>query len=272
MVIFPHCKINIGLKVVRKRTDGYHDLQTIFYPLPVKDVLEIIEAPPGTETSMNVFGLPIQGQSTDNLCLKAYNLLKKDFPNLPPVTIYLYKNIPMGAGLGGGSSDGAFTLILLNEKYKLEISREKLLGYALELGSDCPFFILNQPAYAEGRGELMEPLELDLNPYSFLLVNSGIHVSTAAAFAQITPALPTDNLRTLVKSPLIDWKNRVINDFETSVFAQYPELQEIKDTLYSHGALYASMTGTGSTIYGIFEKNRLPLDLFEGKYRINRVV
>lgn len=271
MVIFPHCKINIGLRVVRKRTDGYHDLQTIFYPLPIRDVLEVTNNANNSASNLTISGLSIQGEPTNNLCLKAYDLLKKDFSQLPPVHINLYKNIPMGAGLGGGSSDGAFMLRLLNARFQLKLSNKELLRYALELGSDCPFFITDNPAYAEGRGELMESIPLDLSEYSFLLVSPGIHISTADAFSQIKPTVPVNELRSLVSTPINNWKNNLFNDFEQSVFSKHPEIEKIKAELYKQGAIFASMTGTGSSVYGIFEKDRLPEKLFDGKYRTDRV-
>lgn len=264
MVIFPNCKINLGLRVVRKRTDGYHDLQTIFYPLPLHDVLEIVDTP-NDSTTIHTKGLPIKGPVEKNLCLRAYQLLKKDFPSLPPVSIHLYKNIPMGAGLGGGSSNGAACLQLLNQKFQLGIPENDLIRYALELGSDCPFFILNKPCYAEGRGEQMELIRLDLSAYEFLLVNPGIHVSTATAFGEIEPALPDSNLKDLVQQPIQNWKNQIINDFEAPVFKKHPELAQIKSKLYDSGALYASMTGTGSTVYGVFERGAAPKGVFGGK-------
>ncbi len=271
MVIFPHCKINIGLRVVRKRTDGYHDLQTVFYPLPIRDVLEVTDSVNNAGSSLTISGFSIQGELTNNLCLKAYYLLKKDFSQLPSIHINLYKNIPMGAGLGGGSSDGAFTLRLLNNRFQLKLSDKELLRYSLELGSDCPFFITDNPAYAEGRGELMENIPLDLSGYSFLLISPGIHISTAEAFSQIKPTEPVDELRSLVTNPIQTWKNTIFNDFEQSVFNKHPEIEKIKTVLYEQGAVYASMTGTGSSVYGIFEKDHLPEKLFDGIYRTDRV-
>lgn len=272
MVIFPHCKINLGLRVTRKREDGFHDLQTIFYPIPLLDVLEIIDSPDKTERNFSCSGLKIQGNPENNLCLKAVELLKNEFPSIPPISMHLHKNIPMGAGLGGGSSDGAFTLRLLNQKYQLGIGNSDLLRYAAILGSDSPFFIQDKPVYAEGRGEKMEEIELDLSSYSILLVSPGIHISTAEAFSRIIPIVPVTNMKELIKTPVSNWKNCIFNDFEYSITAAYPEILTIKEKLYAVGAVYASMTGTGSTVYGIFQKDELPEIQFNDRYRIDKIL
>lgn len=251
MVLFPHCKINLGLTILRRREDGYHDLETVFYPLPVKDVLEII---PSERLSLSSSGLPIPGELEANLCIKAFHLLQKDFPHLPPVGIYLHKNIPMGAGLGGGSADGAFMLRLLNKCFHLNLSQKDLLVYAARLGSDCPFFILEGPCLGEGRGELLQPLELDLSGYSFVLVNPGVHIGTAWAFSQITPGSSGKPVKAIIRQPLESWRGELVNDFEEPVFRQHPLLRSIKEQLYDQGALYASLTGSGSSIFGIFKK------------------
>ena len=264
MVVFPNCKINLGLHVVRKREDGYHDLETIFYPLPVRDALEVITANGRRQTAdenqatIYMSGLPVQGKAEDNLCIKAYNLLKKDHPQLAGVDLYLHKAIPMGAGLGGGSADGAFTLQVLNDKFQLNLSREKLLDYSLQLGSDCPFFIINKPCYATGRGELLQGIPLDLSAYSFLVVHPGVHINTGWAFSQLTPAPSKQALPGIIQQPVTTWRNSLINDFEAPACKHYPALQAIKDELYDGGALYASMTGSGSCFYGIFPKDQLP--------------
>lgn len=266
MILFPNAKINLGLQVIAKRPDGYHDIASIFYPLPVTDVLEGL---PGEQFSFQVSGLGMDIAPEQNLCYKAWKMLERDF-RLPPVSLYLHKLIPMGAGLGGGSADGAFTLMLLQQLFKLDISGEKLLDYALQLGSDCPFFILNRSLIARGRGELMTPVELpQLSGKHFLLINPGIHIPTAWAFAQIKPMAPAFALEQLTDLPLEAWKAYLTNDFESPVFAQYPQLATIRDTLYACGARYASMTGTGSTVYGIF--NQLPENpakFFEPGYRL----
>ncbi|OYU55231.1 MAG: 4-(cytidine 5'-diphospho)-2-C-methyl-D-erythritol kinase [Chitinophagaceae bacterium BSSC1] len=267
MVLFPNCKINLGLHITRKREDGYHDLETVFYPIGIKDVLEIIHTPnPEQAFSFSSSGLAIQGNPTDNLCAKAYQLLKKDFPQIPSIQMHLHKQIPMGAGLGGGSADGAFALKLLNQLFHLGISEEQLILYALELGSDCPFFIINQACIGKGRGELLERLTLDLSQYKFLIVNPGIHIGTGWAFAQITPKPVAHPLHELINQPITTWKDSLSNDFEAPVMAAYPEIAQIKNALYQEGALYASMSGSGSTLYGIFEKGYSPKISFPDHY------
>ncbi len=265
MVVFPNGKINLGLHVTRKRADGYHDLETVFYPTLVKDVLEIIQA---DVVAFTMSGLPVSGDVNDNLCLKAYHLLKIDFPELPHVKIHLHKVIPMGAGLGGGSADGAFTLSLLNQKFKLNLSKEQLVNYALQLGSDCPFFIVNKPCYAEGRGEILEPLNVDLSAYKLVLVHPGIHVSTALAFSGLQPVPPFISIKNILTQPITTWKQLLKNDFEQPVFAMFPEIQRVKESLYEAGALYASMSGSGSCVYGIFEDKAITLPTFPQHYSV----
>lgn len=272
MMRFPNCKINLGLHITRKRPDGYHDLETVFYPLPLRDAIEIIPSPVSAQGfplqqgshSVELFmsGLPVQGDPADNLCVKAWHLLKKDFPQLPPVQLYLHKAIPMGAGLGGGSADAAFTLQLLNDKCRLGLSTEQLLDYSLQLGSDCPFFIINQPCIATGRGEFLQRVQLDLSAWSFLLVYPEIHINTKWAFEQITPALPAKPISEVISQPVHTWKDLLVNDFEAPVCQLHPALQSIKETLYTAGAVYASMTGSGSSFYGIFPKGKAPGGLF----------
>ena len=262
MVSFPNCKINIGLNILAKRKDGYHDLQTIFYPIAIKDALEIIETDASAgDVIFSSSGIKINGPQEDNLCIKAFKLLKKDFPAMPSIKMHLHKTIPMGAGLGGGSADAAFALQLINKKFSLKLSQEQLLEYALQLGSDCPFFIINTPCYAMGRGEILEPFQLDLSGYSILLVNPGIHINTAEAFSAISISENNTNLQDLVSMPLWEWKECIINDFENPVFKAHPQIAAIKDELYTLGALYASMSGSGSTVYGIFSKEQqVPLN------------
>jgi 4-diphosphocytidyl-2-C-methyl-D-erythritol kinase len=259
MLVFPNAKINIGLRVTEKRQDGYHNLETIFYPVKIHDALELIEASPtaSKDISFTHSGLHIEGEESNNLVIKAYSLLKKKFPELPKVIAHLHKVIPMGAGLGGGSSDAAFMLKLINEKYLLGINQETLCEYALQLGSDCPFFIKSTPAYAEGRGEKLYEVPLSLEGYKILIVYPGILVKTSLAFSSIKPAPSQTKLTEEVKKPLIEWKNTIINDFEIPVFLQYPELANLKKMLYDQGAVFASMSGSGSTIYGIFPSNKM---------------
>lgn len=252
MIIFPPCKINIGLQVLSRREDGYHNISSVFYPLPLHDVLEIITA----ETlSIHLTGIPVPGDPGENLCLKAWHLLKHDFPDLPPVTIYLHKNIPTGAGLGGGSSDAACMLKLLNSKYHLQIPEDKLSGYASTLGSDCAFFIQAYPCYVTGRGDELFPFKQeDLRQYHFVLVCPDIPINTAEAYKKIIPRVPARSLLDLVREPVDTWQGKVTNDFERPVFDLYPSLSAIKDKLYRQGALYASMSGSGSSVFGIFPK------------------
>jgi 4-diphosphocytidyl-2-C-methyl-D-erythritol kinase len=255
VILFPNCKINLGLHILQKRADGFHDLETVFYPLLLQDALEIITA---EENIFSSSGLDIPGDTEDNLCKKAWHLLKADFPQLPSIHMHLHKQIPIGAGLGGGSADGAFTLKLLNSKYNLDIPLEKLEAYAAMLGSDCPFFIRNTACFASGRGELMEPLELDLSGYSFLLVHPGIHVNTGWAFGQIVPGRPVVPLKDIDWQDVSSWKHRLTNDFEAPVFAAYPAIEGIKEKMYKNGAIYAAMSGSGSAVVGIFPRNQLP--------------
>ncbi|MCE2825203.1 MAG: 4-(cytidine 5'-diphospho)-2-C-methyl-D-erythritol kinase [Sediminibacterium sp.] len=254
MICFPTCKINLGLRITKKRADGFHALETVFFPISIKDALEIIIEPdanaaPITFTSS---GLAINGDPSDNLCFKAYGLLKKDYPTIPNIKMHLHKQIPMGAGLGGGSSDGAFTLVALNQLFDLHIPEHKLMQYALTLGSDCPFFILNKPAFATGRGEILKPINVNLDGYTIVIVNPGIAISTKLAFSLITPKVSDSNLEVIICESVSTWKDNLINDFEEPIFNSFPELANIKETLYQKGAVYASMTGTGSTVYGIF--------------------
>jgi 4-diphosphocytidyl-2-C-methyl-D-erythritol kinase len=251
MISFPNCKINLGLRILRKRNDGYHDLETVFYPLPHYDIIELIHG--SDDLVFSGSGLRVEGEPANNLCYQAIQLLKQDFPELPAMRMHLHKNIPMGAGLGGGSADGAFTLQLINQKFRLGLTREQLLNYALQLGSDCPFFIINKPCVAYGRGEQLEEIAVDLSDYGILLVHPGVHVNTAEAFSGITPAVPVKSVKEIIQQPINTWKKELVNDFETTVFSKYPEIKSIKETLYSKGAVYASMSGSGSTVYGIFK-------------------
>lgn len=251
MVSFPGCKINLGLHVIRKRPDGYHDLETCFYPVPWQDILEII---PEETLSFTSSGAPIPGATEDNLCLRAYHLLKADF-DLPPVSIHLHKVLPMGAGLGGGSSDGAHTLRTLNALFSLNLSPDTLAAYAARLGSDCAFFIHEAPRMGTGRGEILAPVSVSLKDKYLLIVRPDIHVSTAEAYAGVTPKVPAQDLRTILENePPEAWRDRVYNDFEASVFSRYPAIAEVKEALYAAGALYASMSGSGAAVFGIFRE------------------
>ena len=270
MIIFPNCKINLGLNVLSRRKDGYYELQSIFYPLLFTDVLEVLQKNIKDEGSNNpelsVSGIAIETSSDNNLCIKAYQLLKNDFPDLPAVQMHLHKNIPTGAGLGGGSADGAFTLKLLNQKFQLGLNNSQMLQYALQLGSNCPFFIINKPCFGTGRGEILETVDLDLAAYQIVLVHPGIHCSTAHAFSQIQPRMPVKSIKEIIRQPVVCWKNELQNDFEELVFKEYPELRSIKEKLYECGADYASLTGSGSTVYGLFKKTMEPRFHFPENY------
>lgn len=271
MVVFPNCKINLGLNIIRKRADNYHDLETVFYPLPITDALEIVTTNKQNDENSIQFsssGLQIDGNTESNLCLKAYHLVKKDFPDIPSIKMHLHKAVPMGAGLGGGSADASFTLKLLNNKFNLGLSKEQLIYYSLQLGSDCPFFIVNKPCFATGRGEVLEEIKIDLSRYKLVIVNPGIHISTGWAFSQIKPVQPKQSIKEIIQLPLEQWKDILINDFEQPVLSNYPDLKILKENLYKAGAVYASMSGSGSTFYGIFRKedklqlNELALDYY----------
>lgn len=265
MLFFPNAKINLGLNIINKREDGYHDIETVFYPVGLKDALEGIKSGVGPAVDgkeigirFSCSGLEVAGEANHNLCVKAYQLLQNDFPSLSSVQLHLHKAIPMGAGLGGGSADGAFTLLLLDQLCGLHLSKEQLTHYALQLGSDCPFFIVNKPCHAAGRGEIINEIELDLSPYQFVIINPGIHVATAAAFAQIKPGKPARAIADIISLPVWQWKELLVNDFEKTVSQTHPEIATIKRELYQKGAVYASMSGSGSSVFGLFEKGNTP--------------
>lgn len=248
MVVFPHCKINLGLHVISKREDGYHNIETCFYPVPWTDILEII---PAKEFSFTSSGLMIPGKDQDNLCIKAYHHLQTHF-DLAPVKIHLHKVLPTGAGLGGGSSDAAFTLRLLNSVFDLKLNPIQLRKFAAQLGSDCSFFVEDKPMLGSGRGEQLVDLPLSLKGLYMVLVKPDIHVSTADAYAGVKPHTPHQTLTDILTLPVAEWKDHLVNDFERSVFAKYPAIEAIKKEFYDHGALYASMSGSGSSVFGIF--------------------
>jgi 4-diphosphocytidyl-2-C-methyl-D-erythritol kinase len=266
MLSFPNAKINLGLHVTRKRDDGFHDIETVFYPVQLHDALEIL--PSGKEkSSLSLHGkaLPPGGE---NLCMKALHLLQQDF-SMPPVEMHLLKHIPSGAGLGGGSSDAAYTLRMLNELFSLNISNNELENYAARLGSDCPFFINNAAVFASGRGEVFSPVSLDLSGKYIVIVTPGIHISTPEAFALITPLPGRPSPRETTQKPIHEWKGQLVNDFEKPVFEKYPSIKSLRDMLYEEGALYAAMSGSGSAVFAVFDsKPTLDLGLeawsFEG--------
>lgn len=250
MLSFPNAKINIGLYITEKRQDGYHNLETLFFPVPLCDILEIVPVDNSDDT-LNLTGIPVPGDSKSNLVLKALELLRKDY-EFPSVKINLHKIIPMGAGLGGGSADAAFTLMSLNKQFDLGVSEEKLMDYALQLGSDCPFFIKNKAQFATGRGELMSDVDLSLDGMYMLLVFPGIHIGTKEAFQGISPAQANYDLRNIASLSFSDWQSHLSNDFEKNAFAVHPLLSDIHLKLREMGAIYCQMTGSGSCIYGIF--------------------
>ena len=255
MLVFPNAKINLGLNITEKRPDGYHNLETIFYPVPVEDALEINILNEGNEKfRLHQAGMEIAGEAENNLVVKAYKLLDARF-NLPPIDIHLFKHIPSGAGLGGGSADAAFMLKLLNEKFNLGLATEELEDYAARLGADCAFFVRNQPTYAEGIGNIFSPITFSLKGYQIWLVKPDIFVSTKDAFARIRPHRPDRSLKDIVQLPVEEWKGIMVNDFEESVFPQFPAIGEIKEEMYRQGAIYASMSGSGSSVYGIFKED-----------------
>lgn len=250
MISFPNAKINLGLNITEKRADGFHNLETVFYPVGWSDVLEMVIS---REFRFTSTGIPVPGDPEQNLVIQAYRLMKAEF-GLPALKIHLHKNIPFGAGLGGGSSDAAFMLRMLNKTFELHLSDEKLIGYAAKLGSDCPFFILNKPVFATGRGELMNIVNMTLNGLSLLLVKPPVEVSTAKAFQGIVPRKSEISLMEILGLPVHFWKDKVLNQFESSVFHEYPEIGNVREQLYNMGAIYASMSGSGSCVFGIFDQ------------------
>ena len=257
MIYFPNCKINLGLHVIGKRADGYHDLETIFLPVhELHDKLEITEKV-GGECTMVQEGITLDNVPDDNLCMKAWSLLHREH-GIPAVNILLKKNIPFGAGLGGGSADAAFTLKMLNEMFSLGLSTDMLERYAAQLGADCAFFIRNTAAYATGIGDHLKPIEVDISKYTIMIeIPEGEHVSTKEAYSGLRRDLFGTNrpdLRKAVKEPVSQWHNMIVNDFETSVFPQHPAIAALKEDMYRRGAVYASMTGSGAAVYGLFKK------------------
>ncbi len=250
MILFPPAKINLGLHILNKRNDGYHELETAMIPIPFTDILEIL---PSKKFEFKQSGIPIPGDIDSNLCVKAYLLMKEKY-NIPPIFIHLKKIIPMGGGLGGGSSDASFILKGINTLFSLNLSNEILENLASQLGSDCPFFIQNIPQIAKGRGEILSKTTIDLTGYYLKIINIGIHVGTKEAFEGVQFSKNTKTVSEIVTQPIETWKTELENDFEKTVFAIYPELLEVKKQLYKEGAIYTSMSGSGSTLYGIFGK------------------
>lgn len=254
MIVYPNAKINIGLNVVERRPDGYHNLETVFYPVNIQDALEIKEIEgtvPECGYQLKVLGTVLDGTPDDNLVVKAYKLLKADF-DLPPLSISLYKHVPTGAGLGGGSADASFMIKTLNDRFNLGLSDDAMENYCSRLGADCPFFIKNKPVFATGIGNVFHPIELSLKGKYLVLVKPDVFVSTKDAYAKVNVHRPEKSLPELLSQPIETWADSVVNDFEASVFSKYPEIAAIKDKLYDLGAQYASMSGSGSSVFGIF--------------------
>ena len=260
MITFPHAKINIGLQVTERRPDGYHNLDTVFYPIPIHDALEVMVAEGADyDCRLHISGMEIAGDTDTNLVVRAYRLLAADY-SLPPVDIYLHKHIPTGAGLGGGSADAGFMLRLLGEMFALGITTEQLEAYATQLGADCPFFITSSPVYATGIGNEFHPIALDLSEWHIVVVKPNVFVSTKEAYSMVHPEKPEVTLDKKITQPITEWRDTISNDFEKGIFALHPELADIKEKLYSLGAKYAAMSGSGSALFGLFEA---PVDNIE---------
>lgn len=250
MILFPPAKINLGLNILRKRDDGYHEIDTCMMDFDLTDVLELL---PASELKFHQSGLTVDAPSDDNLCVRAFRLMEERF-NIPPVYIHLRKNIPMGAGLGGGSADAAYVVRGLNELNKLGLSSEEMSSITAELGSDCPFFVEGGFQIAKGRGEVLRKIDLHLSGYFLKVINPGIHVGTAEAYAGVVPNDRSESVASILDLPIEHWRDSLKNDFEISVFDQYPQLKEMKDNFYKEGAVYAAMSGSGSTMYGLYKQ------------------
>ena len=255
MIIFPFCKINLGLSVIEKRSDGFHNLETVLYPIQIKDALEII--PTLGKFEFSISGLPIEGNPEQNLVVRAYRMIEKDF-NIGPVHIHLHKVIPAGAGIGGGSSDASHTLLLLNKLFSLNLTLGRMENYARQLGSDCAFFLNNKPKLAYEKGDLFKQANVNLESYTIMVVKPNISINTGEAYGWISPSKKDTPLTDILELPVREWEGKLINDFEAPVFERYPKLAEIKAKIRSSGAIYSSLTGSGSAIYGIFHKTDFP--------------
>lgn len=264
MVSFPNAKINLGLDITEKRSDGFHNIESCFYPVQWTDALEIV---PSEKLLFSSSGIQIPGEVNSNLCLKVYEVLKKNF-DLPPVHIHLLKNIPIGAGMGGGSADAAFTIRSLNEQFHLGLSTEQMEDYLRPLGSDCAFFVNNQPVLAYEKGDRFKKIDLSLKGYFISIVYPELHISTKEAYSGVVPQKPAVSVETILQKESKEWKGLLKNDFESSLFPKYPLLKEIKEYLYAKGALYASMTGSGSAVYGIFNEGKNDSLHFPAQYKV----
>lgn len=261
MIVFPNIKINLGLNITEKRPDGYHNLETVFYPVNWQDALEIHTLRDAAEPyRLKMKGFQIDGDAESNLVIKAYRVLKERFAQLPPVDVCLFKHVPTGAGLGGGSADAAFMIKALNEKYVLGMTEDEMCAVASQLGADCAFFVKNTPVFATGIGNEFHPINLSLKGYSIVLVKPDVSVSTKEAYSLVKPCKPEVAITEIIKLPIAEWKTLLKNDFEASVFPQYPTLAAIKDKLYELGAAYAAMSGSGSTLFGIFKEPIADID------------
>ena len=273
MVTFPCAKINLGLSVVARRPDGYHDIETVMYPVPLCDALEVKLMgdgfPSDTPCDLKTTGAAPDCGDDENIVVKAYRLLSRDF-TLPRIHAHLYKGIPSGAGLGGGSSDAAAMIRLLDERFRLNIGIAEMERYAARLGADCAFFITSEPAYATGIGDILSPADApgrNLGGYHIAIVKPDVSVSTAEAYRGITPRKPAKSPKDIVRQPIDTWREELANDFEATIFAKHPEIAGIKDRLYSSGAIYASMSGSGSAVFGIFREDPVGLRReFPGQY------
>lgn len=259
MITFPNAKINLGLNIVERRPDGYHNIETVFYPIPLTDALEIVPAT-GSGTTLTCYGRTVDCQPEKNLVMRAYRLMESSF-HIPPVDIHLYKHIPDGAGLGGGSSDASHTLLMLNEMFDLGIDKHELAVMATTLGADCPFFVYNTPMMATGIGDVLTPISVSLAGTTMVLVKPAVSVPTAAAYAAVSPHTPSSHVDELVSLPIEQWQQCLVNDFEPSVMKQFPKLAGVKQALLDAGACYAAMSGSGSAFYGIFNTDNLSDDI-----------
>ena len=270
MIVFPNAKINVGLNITGVRKNGYHDIESVFYPIPLRDVLEVVAADDGV-TEMRVGGLPLEGDVNDNSVLKAYRLLKEQY-DLPAVKIYLEKVIPSGAGLGGGSSDASFAIKLFNDLFHLCMDIPQMESVAAKVGADCPFFIQNKPSYVTGIGDELQPIEFSLEGVSFLLVKPDDFVSTKEAYSKVSPKNTVLPLSEMVQKPISEWKYNIVNDFETSVFETHPTVKMIKEWMYEQDALYASMSGSGSSVFGFFKREVDAASAFPDMFTFQRTL
>lgn len=266
MITFPNAKINIGLNIESKRLDGYHNISTIFYPIPLCDAIEIL---PSATTNLYCYGNKVDCPVEKNLVMKAYRLMAEKF-NLPNVDIHLYKHIPDGAGLGGGSSDASSVALMINDMFGLGLTKPELAAIVKTLGADCSFFVYNTPMIARGIGDDLSPIPLSLNGYKIVVIKPNVSVSTSEAYAGVTPHSPDCPIENLIYRPITEWEGSMVNDFEQTIFATHPELSAIKDSFYEAGAVYASMSGSGSAIYGIFEGDKLS-ESFVKKYNSEKL-